>query len=236
MCTYCILVFLADEFACPQTVNKWECLFLPSTTCSWPDVITSCHARECLPKDSNVHFSSASASGTPIRRDAMESAMRRHSSPVNAYRIAEVQMVYSTDKENNTITSQTAEWVKIGSPDVHSLFALYGVFTRFNSVFGGLVQEAIHDFRSTRTPVAPGFRPDDTCVAVHVRRDDRALPGVDMLAWCKNHTTVNSNGQKSFSGLWIDGGKIVLYYCLVSLCANLCTSVTIATTELWSVG
>lgn len=228
------IVFLADELACPQTVNKWECLFLPSTTCTWPDVITSCHARECLPKDGNVHFSSASASGTLIRRDAMQSAMQRHSGPVNTYRIMEVQMVYSTDKEYNTITSQTAQWVKIGSPDVHSLFALYGVFTRFNSVFGGLVQEAIHDFRSTRTP---GFRPDDTCVAVHVRRDDRALPGEDMLAWCKNHTTVNSNGQKSFSGLWIDGVKIVLYYCVSACVFYLCTCVTtIATTELWSVG
>ena len=131
--------------------------------------------------------------------------MQRHPSPVNTYRIAEALMVYSTDKENNTITSQTVQWGKIGTPDVHSLFALYGVFTRFNSVFGGLVQEAIHDFRATRTPVATGFRPDVTCVAVHVRRDDRALPGEDMLAWCKNHTTVNSNGQKSFSGLWIDG-------------------------------
>jgi len=207
----CIPVFLADEFACPHTVNKWECLFLPSTTCTWPNAITNCHARECLPVDEKVHFSSASASGTSISREGIQSAMDRHSSPVNTYKLEQAPMAYTSDKKNNAITSETVQWGKIDSPDAHNLFALYGVFTRFNSIFGGLVQEAIHDFRSTRTLTGAVFRPDQTCVAVHVRRDDRALPGEDMMAWCKNRTIIDSDGHKSLTGLWIDGVKYKLY-------------------------
>jgi hypothetical protein len=43
-----------------------------------------------------------------------------------------------------------------------------------------------------------------TCVAVHVRRDDRAIAGEDMLAWCRNHTKI-VNGEKKLTGQWVDG-------------------------------
>eukprot|EP01036_Dinobryon_divergens_P025314 gene25314-33845_t len=47
-------VFLADEDACPEILNKWECLFLPPTTCPWPEAMLECHRRECLPFSSSA--------------------------------------------------------------------------------------------------------------------------------------------------------------------------------------
>lgn len=65
------------------------------------------------------------------------------------------------------------------------------------------------DFRATRNPV---FHPNMTCVAVHVRRDDRALPGVDMLEWCRNRTIVSANGELKHTGKWIDGVRQADYF------------------------
>jgi hypothetical protein len=44
-----------------------------------------------------------------------------------------------------------------------------------------------------------------SCVAIHVRRDDRALPDTDMLEWCRSHSKIGPDGRKMESGLWIDG-------------------------------
>jgi hypothetical protein len=50
------------------------------------------------------------------------------------------------------------------------------------------------------------FMPNETCVAIHIRRDDRALGETDMLEWCRNHTKIDSiTGEKQETGLWIDG-------------------------------
>lgn len=94
------------------------------------------------------------------------------------------------------------QWTTKDSGSAHGMFALFGVLTRFNTAFRGLVQEVVHEFRTTRTPV---FHPNLTCVAIHVRRDDRALPGVDMMEWCKNRTIISASGEKKHTGLWIDG-------------------------------
>ena len=64
----------------------------------------------------------------------------------------------------------------------------------------------IHDFRATRNPL---FHPNMSCVAVHVRRDDRALPGVDMMDSCRNYTILD----ETFTGLWIDNVSGCYFKC-----------------------
>eukprot|EP00597_Dinobryon_sp_UTEXLB2267_P010756 CAMPEP_0170101536 /NCGR_PEP_ID=MMETSP0020_2-20130122/2312_1 /TAXON_ID=98059 /ORGANISM="Dinobryon sp., Strain UTEXLB2267" /LENGTH=286 /DNA_ID=CAMNT_0010324641 /DNA_START=650 /DNA_END=1508 /DNA_ORIENTATION=- len=130
--------------------------------------------------------------------------MSKFKSPENFKQMPVGVSMYSNDINNLITTKTTAMGTKDGG-DIHGLFALYGVMTRFNSLFRGLVQEVINDFRATRTPV---FHPNMSCVAVHVRRDDRALPGVDMMEWCRNHTKIDSNGRKMETGLWIDGTNL----------------------------
>ena len=207
-----IPVFLADESACPTVINKWECLFLPSTTCTLPDAITNCHNRECLPMDEKVYFNSASAAGVNLKREDMDKLMQNFPSPENNKAVPKAPMAYCTDKESNIISTRSSKWITRDVGSVHGMFALYGVLTRFNTAFRGFVQEVVHDFRTTRTPV---FHPNLTCVAIHVRRDDRALPDLDMLEWCKNHTTVNANGEKKHMGLWIDGVRKKYRICIM---------------------
>ena len=49
-------------------------------------------------------------------------------------------------------------------------------------------------------------------IAVHMRRDDRALRGKDMIAWCKEHTARDSTGRLVPAGNWIDG--VMLFHLL----------------------
>eukprot|EP00597_Dinobryon_sp_UTEXLB2267_P019130 CAMPEP_0201114624 /NCGR_PEP_ID=MMETSP0812-20130820/78496_1 /ASSEMBLY_ACC=CAM_ASM_000668 /TAXON_ID=98059 /ORGANISM="Dinobryon sp., Strain UTEXLB2267" /LENGTH=361 /DNA_ID=CAMNT_0047378269 /DNA_START=149 /DNA_END=1234 /DNA_ORIENTATION=- len=193
-------VFLADKESCPNVINKWECLFLPSTTCTWPDVVTNCHNRDCLPMDSKVYYNSASASGLSASREQVDMNNRQFPSPPHTSEALSL-IQYHCKNPDNIITAESSTMRKQQCDDVHGNFALYGSLMRFNSAFRNEVQEVIHDFRSTRTPV---FHPNISCVAVHVRRDDRALPGVDMMEWCSNHTIVDGNGRKTHTGMWID--------------------------------
>ena len=133
-----ILVFLADEFACPQTINKWECLFLPPTTCPWPDVITNCHSRDCLPIDGRSFLSSASPKGVTVNESQIAAIMSKFKGPENYKQMPVGVSMYSNDI-NNVITSMTTAMGTKDTGDIHGLFALYGVMTRFNSVFRGLV-------------------------------------------------------------------------------------------------
>ena len=52
-------------------------------------------------------------------------------------------------------------------------------------------------------------------IAVHMRRDDRALRGKDMIAWCKEHTARDSTGRLVPAGNWIDG--VILFHLLESV-------------------
>lgn len=103
-----IPVFLADESACPTVINKWECLFLPSTTCTWPEAITKCHQRECLPMDEKVYFNSASSAGVNLKREDMDKIMQKFPSPDN-WQVPRAPMAYCGDKERNIISGRSSQ-------------------------------------------------------------------------------------------------------------------------------
>jgi len=116
--------------------------------------------------------------------------------------VGESSVVLQSKDPRGIITNESSFSFLRGGESVLSSHFLYGVMTRFNAVFRGLVQDLIRDFRASQTPV---FHPNMTCVAVHVRRDDRALSDTDMIDWCRNHTVLDKNGQMKPSGFWIDG-------------------------------
>ena len=159
--------------------------------------------------DNKVHFNSASAAGVNIPRKQLDDIMQNFPPPSNRHAVPHAPMGYTTDKVHNLITNATVKWMTRDCCELHGLVALYGVFTRFNTAFRGFVQEVVNEFRATRSPV---FHPNMTCVAVHVRRDDRALPGVDMMEWCGNHTIVDDKGRKTHTGNWTDGVRQLFDY------------------------
>lgn len=53
------------------------------------------------------------------------------------------------------------------------------------------------------------FSREDHCVAAHIRKGDRHIPGVDMIQWCKNHTKINQEGgREPIPGRLPDGQEI----------------------------
>ena len=69
---------------------------------------------------------------------------------------------------------------------------------RFNSKFRNDVDEVINSFRRSKNRF---FGPNETCVAIHIRMDDRSVFGEDMIQWCRNRTTINEKGDLKPKGL-----------------------------------
>jgi len=196
-------VFLADESACPDIVNKWECLFLSPTTCPWSGIMENCHSQSCLPTDDRGFRSTATSSGVSITHEELSKKLNSFPQLKNRLTVTAGMLYQSSDPY--TVTPASSIKVERGGGEMLESHFLYGVATRFNARFRGLVQDLIDDFRASRTPV---FDPNMTCVAAHVRRDDRAIPGENMFDWCKNHTKVNDRGEMSETGRWTDGSYL----------------------------
>ena len=196
-------VFLADESACPDIVNKWECLFLSPTTCPWSGIMENCHSQSCLPIDNRGFRSTATSSGVSITHEELSKKLNSFPQLKNRLTVTAGMLYQSSDPY--TVTPASSIKVERGGGEMLESHFLYGVATRFNTRFRGLVQDLIDDFRASRTPV---FHPNMTCVAVHVRRDDRAIPGENMFDWCKNHTKVNDRGEMRETGRWTDGSYL----------------------------
>ena len=131
-------MFLADENACPHIINKWECLFLPSTSCPWPDVVKSCHSESCVPIDERGYLSSASSKGIIIK----EEELRNKISPfpqLNRDKTVRPAVMYQSNHPDGIITADTSLTQSRGGGDVLESHFLYGVVTRFNAHFRGLV-------------------------------------------------------------------------------------------------
>ena len=193
-------MFLADENACPNVVNKWECLFLKSTSCEWPESVLNCQGKKCGERGA---FSNATALGVGISSQEISEKLRKFTVP-NDLRDKIAGTILMHSNETDSITEQNTVSLARGIDggrflDSHFIF---GVMVRYNSAFLRHVLEMEVDFRMKQSPV---FHAATSCVAVHVRRDDRAIAGVDMIEWCKNHTSLAEDGRITGSGNWIDG-------------------------------
>ena len=135
-------MFLADEGACPDVVNKWECLFLPATSCPWPDVVLNCHSEGCLPIDERGFLSSLSPDGQIIKESEFQAKISSLPLPKREKAVIAAPMYQSKDPAN-LITAETSWTQSRGGGDQLESHFLYGVVTRFNAKFRELVQEVM---------------------------------------------------------------------------------------------
>jgi len=124
-------VFLADEHACPDIVNKWECLFLPPTTCPW--------AHAVMNFDGRGYFSSAIATSVNITKEDMIQRLKLFPDPVINEFVTVGNISASSDPYH--ITLNTTVRSEYGGGSVLNSHFLYGVTTRFNARFRNLVQQ-----------------------------------------------------------------------------------------------
>lgn len=121
-------VFLADEHACPDIVNKWECLFLPPTTCPWPTAVT----------DGRGYLSSPSTGIKITKEDITKRLELLPDLGINEF-VTAGNVFASSDPY--MISPNTSRVSSRGGGSVLDSHFLYGVVTRFNARFRAIVQQ-----------------------------------------------------------------------------------------------
>jgi hypothetical protein len=223
----------ATRERCPHLINKFNCMFFPSTNCSFPDALKDCESSRSLSGDF-YYFSNATEQGRLLEGaelEAFRSTERIRSLPTVGQSVRELGRIdlapfrWFDMKSVETIAADSvAVQTRSEFPysDHIATSFMFGLHYRQSLGFRSLVQQVVE-----RTRFSAHFgqlRPTDSCVALHVRKDDRTLPGLEgrMRDWCRDHTnsaaksreqapTGSHHGFHLSYGVWMDFG------CLYSL-------------------
>jgi hypothetical protein len=217
---------------CSERLNKFDCLFLPSTNCSLPKLITDCELSENFRNDF-YYFTNATVDGQEIPNEKMNEyrqSLLDHNKLTSIPLLNELLQQHSyqpfpyKNYEINNVDFIFPETLSVsirddGFPheDKFAGIYMYGIHFRENIHFRSKIQEVVQ-----RTRLSSHFgllRPEEQCVVVHMRKDDRMIKGLEgsMGDWCRNHTdftvkdreesaTGDYQGAPLQSGTWMDFG------------------------------
>jgi hypothetical protein len=220
---------------CPNEGNKFECVFLPSTNCSIPQVLVDCEVSHKFRED--LYYFPRATSDAPLMtereynawRDASETVKNNPklmpllqavqysvNSKFNVYHIKDVDNV-----TNNTLTIDVHQGDFLYY-DYFAVIFMSGIRFRESIPFRMKMQEVM---RQSRTSSHFGiWKPQDKCVVFHMRKDDRMIPGYEgkMKEWCRNHTNFAvKDREKAASGMYkgqpIGYGQWMDFGCLYHL-------------------
>ena len=180
------VTYLGPVEWCPHDVNKWLCQFMRPTNCTIPEgVVSGLH----LPEVGQVGLyqgqhawtertSSGHEVGTAARHVYQKEMLSRWD-----YNAVEVRLGYHGPIEENIVYDRNNDSRVIGAN--REILDLYGVLWRFNK-----------DARKRMMALADAVRdPNEqsSCTAMHIRRGDRVLAGVDSAGheeFCRTHIAV----------------------------------------------
>jgi hypothetical protein len=190
--------YFTGENDCAVYKNKWECLFLPTTNCTLPNALTSCtDTNTCYPGNLNL-YSSASSAGTRLdvddekKKEMLQlAASKRNIPPLPSVNMGKFR-VFKPQKIPELISLETAEIQERNSFLMLEDYQYYlGIGTRFNSFFRMKLQRIGSHLRYS---FDPPFLESSECVALHIRQDDRNIPGVaDLDDWCNKCSIMDPN-------------------------------------------
>jgi hypothetical protein len=111
----------------------------------------------------------------------------------NEYTVYMVDSKYGyINTGKNLITTNETTVVSVRNDDMSAdkIKNVFGYIYRYNTQFRLKMQHYIDKFRASTHPI---FHSNQSCVFVHLRKDDRTLPdkSVNILEWCKKHTRKN---------------------------------------------
>lgn len=172
-----------DSSFCPSVNNKYLVAFIPNTNCTLPSILSSCNHSSCLPN--GHYYSNASADGILVKDFQKVIKDYQISTGLSQERPKEHRMYFTA--YCGDIYMQKVLTNHVRSYDArHIMFGYGGLLFRPNYHFRSLITHTMHSFMSNVS-----FPKHGTCVAVHIRRSDRAPKGpmgtYDVKEWCKNH-------------------------------------------------
>ena len=108
------------------------------------------------------------------------------------YKIHNKYHYLNTKQVVEITTDTTAKENENNDFSVSALKYVFGYVHRPNTEFRLKIQHYVDKFRASTHPT---FLSNSSCVFAHVRKDDRALPHVEMVEWCYNHTRKRQSGS-----------------------------------------
>lgn len=179
----CVETHYLDANFCPNVNNKYTVAFLPTTNCPLPRILSSCNSSLCLPN--GHYFSNASSDGVLVndfRKVISEYQLNAGLSQETPKELKMFYTAYCGDifmKQLHTTSSR----FYIAR---HIMFGYGGLLFRQNYHFRSLVSQTVHTFMTNVS-----FPKHGNCVAVHIRRSDRATKGpmgtLKVKEWCNAH-------------------------------------------------
>jgi hypothetical protein len=176
---------------CPAEVtNRWTCSFLPTTNCTLPKYVTKCNKNECN-NEQNDGFSlildRADPSGAKVPQDKLSSA-GRDAPPHFPHHLANAQSVpyfyVSAPANHSYIATYSRSRDVLNLIDATTAVYIHQFLVRRSFFYRTRIAEMISTFRASTSPY---FNATSSCVAVQLRRGDRAIPAhVDPMEWCYN--------------------------------------------------
>jgi hypothetical protein len=194
-------VYFSGTEDCTAYYNKWECLFLTTTNCTLPKQLLDCRTRRSCFSDNLITFSNASAEGVFVTNDGgkIKESLAAIPPEKRFPKPPTVRMgafhVYHPLQLPNLISRESTEVQDRNTYQLLDNYLYYlGVATRFNSFFRMRVHSIVSRFRHS---FDPPFLENSTCIALHIRQDDRNVPGVeDLDIWCNSCSVMNPEGRR----------------------------------------
>eukprot|EP01040_Poterioochromonas_malhamensis_P010672 gene10672-11625_t len=216
----------ASHDICPHMYNKFDCLFLPGTNCTIPTHFIDCDRSKTV-QDEFLVFTNATAKGQLLLGDAVQNYRGREEvkSLPTIFKNLEAAN-YREDRDNgyytqfklkdlrfidsNTVVKE--ETFRMPYLDQRGIFYLWGMHYRPSMAFRVEMEESI---RQSRISSYFGvLERQETCVAIHMRKDDRQINDENMTEWCIKHTNPNLSERPTREtlpfgvsyGVWMDYG------------------------------
>jgi hypothetical protein len=225
----------ASHSSCPHLINKFNCIFLPSTNCSLPDYLMNCELSKSLTGDF-YFFSNATSSATLLQDPNVIESFREQPHIKSLSRVNLLFNSYDSNFQELTPSSRIfrpndTEFISASTTALYEnnpseflyedrigFTYLYGLHYRPSLLFRNAMAETI---RISRISSYFGIlSPNDSCIAIHLRKDDRQINGnINMREWCSNYTNHDPkisdrdhrpsgiyNGHSVDYGMWMDYG------------------------------
>ncbi len=163
-----------------KLLDKWQCVFLPTTSCTVPHVMSKCNTTKCVANIPGTYirttlFSIANATGELMAKGSNMS--------VEVY---EQRKFFRTPfNALQKIMSKHLIAPKFSPPSEKSDYSFYsdGFMIRRNYEFRSKIAHSLHVFHKKNKITS-----DTRCVTVQMRRGDRTLAGINMTEFCYNAT------------------------------------------------
>jgi len=193
-----------DKGECLDKVNKYECLFLPTTNCELPKELADLSFNHI---SDDYIFDKADPQGKELNarktneyNDSIFREKKRFeikslglTSTYDSYGIEGKHSYYFTGHAPDVILDQTVvrKQALLETRFYGDVINVFGYAFRPNADFRLKIQHYVDHFRATSQPQ---FYHNTSCVWLHARKDDRMLPPSewDMLDWCKRFIQYNA--------------------------------------------